>query len=155
MKKWPPIHWTKPLTHAPPSASVEGAIEKKGPEEAPDTSTAAAVNGGALPATTNTKKPLKRNPVAGTPAKKLNRKKSMPVLHLNVQPGEYWYVQMKGYPVWPAVICDEDMLPESLLSKRPVSAMRVDGTYRDDFEEGGKNARDRRYPVMFLGTNEL
>jgi hypothetical protein len=79
----------------------------------------------------------------------------MPDLHINVAPGDFWYVQMKGYPQWPAVICDEDMLPESLLSKRPVSAMRVDGTYREDFDEGGKNVRDRRYPVMFLGTNEL
>lgn len=79
----------------------------------------------------------------------------MPDLHLNVQPGEYWYVHMKSYPPWPAIVCDEEMLPESLLSKRPVSAKRVDGTYREDFQEGGKNVRDRRYPVMFLGTNEL
>lgn len=79
----------------------------------------------------------------------------MAVMHLNVQPGEYWYVTMKGYQAWPAVICDEEMLPESLLSKRPVSAMRPDGTYREDFADGGKNVRDRRYPVMFLGTNEL
>jgi hypothetical protein len=79
----------------------------------------------------------------------------MPNLHLDVQPGEYWFVQMKGFPPWPAVVCDEEMLPASLLSKRPVSALRVDGTYRPDFEEGAKNARDRRYPVMFLGTNEL
>lgn len=62
---------------------------------------------------------------------------------------------MKGYPPWPAVICDEEMLPITLLDKRPVSAARSDGSYRADFEEGGKNARDRRYPVMFLGTNEL
>ena len=62
---------------------------------------------------------------------------------------------MKGYPPWPSIICDEEMLPVSLLSKRPVSAMRPDGSYREDFREGGKNLRDRRYPVMFLGTNEL
>jgi len=42
------------------------------------------------------------------------------------------------------------MLPETLLVKRPVSAMRIDGTYREDFLEGGKNAKDRRYPIMFL-----
>jgi hypothetical protein len=62
---------------------------------------------------------------------------------------------MKGYKPWPSIICDEEMLPESLLMKRPVSAMRPDGTYREDFMEGGKSVRDRRYPVMFLGTNEL
>jgi hypothetical protein len=87
--------------------------------------------------------------------KGLSRKKSMPNLHLDAKPGQYWYVLMKSYPPWPAIICDEEMLPESLLSKRPVSAMRPDGTYREDYADGGKNARERRFPVMFLGTNEL
>lgn len=64
-------------------------------------------------------------------------------------------VAMRGYQPWPVIVCDEQMLPESLLSKRPVSAKRIDGTYREDFLEGGKNAKDRRYPVMFLGTNEF
>jgi len=103
------------------------------------------------------KKNQRRKSSAAVPEhkKKLNKKKSMPDLHLNVKPGEFWWARMKGHPSWPAIICDEEMLPESLLSKRPVSAMRTDGTYREDFLEGGKNARDRRYPVMFLGTNEL
>jgi hypothetical protein len=87
-----------------------------------------------------------------TPAKK---KKAVPELRLNVSPGEMYMVAMRGYQPWPVIICDEEMLPESLLSKRPVSARRIDGTYREDFKEGGKNAKDRRYPVMFLGTNEL
>ena len=82
-------------------------------------------------------------------------KKKQSTLHLNVEPGQYWFVRMKGYPLWPSVVCDEDMLPEPLLQSRPVSAARTDGSYRDDFLDGGKNARDRRYPVMFLGTNEL
>lgn len=87
-----------------------------------------------------------------TPSKK---KKASVELHLDVQPGQTWFVAMKGYPPWPVVVCDEEMLPETLLSKRPVSAQRIDGTYREDFREGGKNAKDRRYPIMFLGTNEL
>lgn len=87
-----------------------------------------------------------------TPAKK---KKAAPELRLNVSPGEMYMVAMRGYQPWPVIICDEEMLPESLLSKRPVSAKRIDGTYRDDFLEGGKNAKDRRYPIMFLYTNEL
>ena len=62
---------------------------------------------------------------------------------------------MKGYPKWPAIICDDEMLPETLLANRPVTARRPDGSYRDDFLEGGKNARDRTYPVMYLGTYEL
>ncbi|KAF2270614.1 hypothetical protein CC78DRAFT_596243 [Lojkania enalia] len=87
-----------------------------------------------------------------TPNKK---KKAAPELHLDVMPGQLWFVAMKGYPPWPVIICDEGMLPETLLSKRPVSAKRIDGTYRPDFEAGGKNAKDRRYPIMFLGTNEF
>ena len=62
---------------------------------------------------------------------------------------------MKGYPEWPSIIADEDMLPESLLMNRPVSTRRPDGTYREDYDNDGKNARDRTYPIMFLGTNEL
>ena len=72
-----------------------------------------------------------------------------------MKPGDYWYVRMKGYAPWPAIICSEGMLPVSLLERRPVSAQRPDGTWRVDFDDGGKNLRDRRYPVMFLGTNEL
>ncbi|OCK83847.1 hypothetical protein K432DRAFT_162271 [Lepidopterella palustris CBS 459.81] len=100
----------------------------------------------------------KRKSGPGVPEHKkktLNRKKSMPELRLNVEPGDYWFVAMRGFPPWPVIVCDEDMLPESLLSKRPVSAKRIDGTYREDFLEGGKNAKDRRYPIMFLGTNEF
>ena len=38
---------------------------------------------------------------------------------------------------------------------RPVTAARPDGTYREDFADGGKRAGDRTYPVMYLYTNEL
>ena len=88
-------------------------------------------------------------------SKKLSRKKSQATLHLDAKPGDYYYARLKGYPPWPAIICDEDMLPESLLSSRPVTAARPDGGYREDYLEGGKNAKDRTYPVMYLHTNEL
>ena len=86
---------------------------------------------------------------------KLQRKKSVPVLRLDCQPGEYYWARLKGYPPWPAIVCDEQMLPESLLATRPVSTARPDGSIRDDFLEGGKNAKERTYPIMFLATNEL
>jgi len=114
--------------------------------------TAASANGA------TDKKNQKRKSTSGVPehkAKKLNKKKSMADLHLDVYPGQLWFARTKGHPPWPAIICDEEMLPESLLAKRPVSAMRTDGSWREDFLPGGKNARDRRYPIMFLGTNEL
>ncbi|KAF2403731.1 hypothetical protein EJ06DRAFT_290840 [Trichodelitschia bisporula] len=125
-------------------------------DEAPNDEALPAANG--TPATPKNKKSGKRKsaaPGTDSKAKKLNRKQSMIKLHLDAKPGQYWYAHMKGFPPWPAVICDEEMLPESLLGKRPVGAMRPDGTYREDFMEGGKNVRERRYPVMFLGSNEF
>jgi hypothetical protein len=109
------------------------------------------------PPTTNGKA-NKRKSVGGVPehkGKKLNKKKSMPNLQLDCKPGQYYWARLKGYPPWPAIICDEEMLPESLLASRPVSTTRADGSLRDDFKEGGKNAKERTFPVMFLATNEL
>jgi hypothetical protein len=88
-----------------------------------------------------------------TPSKKKGAVEAR--LNLNAKPGDMYLVSMKGYPPWPVIVCDEEMLPETLLMKRPVSAQRIDGTYREDFAEGGKHVKDRRYPIMFLGTNEL
>lgn len=87
--------------------------------------------------------------------KTIGKRKSMVNLNLDVQPGDHYWARLKGYPPWPAVICDESMLPEVLLASRPVSTMRPDGTYREDFQDGGKNVKDRTYPIMFLHTNEL
>ncbi|KAL9084040.1 MAG: hypothetical protein Q9165_008241 [Trypethelium subeluteriae] len=110
----------------------------------------------ATPASANKKE--KRKSGGGVPehkTKKLNSKKSKPDLHLDIQAGEFWWARMKGYPPWPAVVCDEEMLPETLLKNRPVSAARTDGSYREDFLEGNKNAKERTYPIMYLGTNEF
>jgi hypothetical protein len=105
----------------------------------------------------NASKPRKSGGVPEHKGKKTPNKKGKKEikLHLDTKPGDMWLVAMRGYQPWPVIIADEDMLPENLLAKRPVSAMRLDGTYREDYLEGGKNAKDRRYPVMFLGTNEL
>lgn len=100
----------------------------------------------------------KRKSSSGVPehkSKKLNKKKSMPNMNLDLEPGDAVWARLKGYAPWPAIVCDESMLPESLLGNRPVSTKRPDGTYREDFADGGKNVRDRTYPVMFLSTNEL
>ena len=47
------------------------------------------------------------------------------------------------------------MLPSSLLTTRPVTAMKDDGTYNEAYADGGKKANERTYPIMFLYTNEL
>lgn len=94
--------------------------------------------------------------VAEHKSKKIGKKsKPAPVLQLNVKPGEFYWARLKGHPPWPAVICDEDMLPEKIAASRPVTAQRPDGSYREDYMPGGKNVRDRTYAVMYLGTYEL
>lgn len=103
-------------------------------------------------------KSKQRKSTGGVPehkSKKLNKKKSMTSLQLDCNPGDLYWARLKGYPPWPAIVCDEEMLPESLLASRPVSTARPDGSIRDDFKEGGKNAKDRTFPIMFLHTNEL
>lgn len=63
---------------------------------------------------------------------------------------------MKGHPPWPSVICDEEMLPNSLLTTRPVTARMPDKTFRKpEYEDGGKRAHERTFPIMFLHTNEF
>ncbi|KAI7370675.1 hypothetical protein KC354_g1089 [Hortaea werneckii] len=104
------------------------------------------------------KKDSKRKSTGAVPEhrmKKTPKKKTGPTLHLDCKPGEHYWARLKGYPPWPAIICDEEMLPESLLASRPISTARPDGSLRQDFEEGGKNAKDRTFPVMFLFTNEF
>lgn len=100
----------------------------------------------------------KRKSTGGVPEhknKKANKRKSMVNLVPDAQPGDYFFAKFKGFPPWPSIICDESMLPETLLASRPVSALNSQGDLREDFQPGGKNAKDRTYPIMFLETNEL
>ncbi|EXV00666.1 PWWP domain protein [Metarhizium robertsii] len=86
----------------------------------------------------------------------LSRKGSKARLtHTDAKPGDHFLVKLKGFPAWPAIICDEDMLPHALVTSRPVSAARPDGTYAEAFADGGKRINDRTFPVMYLHTNEF
>lgn len=88
--------------------------------------------------------------------KKLNKKASKAKMtHIDAKPGDYFMIRLKGYPLWPGIVCDESMLPNSLLKTRPVTAARPDGTYREDYADGGARVNDRTFPVMYLHTNEL
>jgi hypothetical protein len=111
----------------------------------------------ATPASNSKSKSRRKS--AGVPehkTKKPNKKASKAKLsHIDAKPGEHYYIKLKGYPLWPGIICDESMLPTSLISTRPVTAARSDGSYRADYEDGGKNVHDRTFPVMYLATNEL
>lgn len=77
------------------------------------------------------------------------------VTHLNAKPGDYYLARLRSYAPWPAIICDEEILPVSLIESRPVTAAQEDGSYRADYADDGKRAHERTYPVMFFGTNEL
>lgn len=156
------------LTPAEPKTDSTPAVptSDQPPKQDPDAETAAAgtaseaapapsapgVEAGATP--TSTKKGKRRSSVLPDPKGKKGKKREV-VLNLDCKPGDFYFARMKGHPEWPAVIADEEMLPESILGSRPVTARRPDYTYREDIQDGGKNAKDRTYPVMFLGTNEL
>lgn len=84
-------------------------------------------------------------------SKKLNKKKSRPMTNLDARPGEYYFARMKGHPPWPSIICDEEMLPRSLIDSRPVTTKLPDGTYKKpEYADGGKRAYERTFPIMFL-----
>lgn len=143
-----------------PAETTEDSEMKDTPAEE---STAVAATDGATetngtPASEK-KQQGKRKSVGGVPehkGKKLNKKKSMPKMtHLDAKPGEYYFARLKSYPPWPSVICDEEMLPTSLLTTRPVTTMQSDGTYKEAYADGGKRAHERTFPIMFLYTNEL
>jgi hypothetical protein len=107
---------------------------------------------------TNKSKTPRRKSAGGVPEhkKKLNKKASKAKMtHTNAQPGDYFMIRLKGYPLWPGIVCDESMLPNNLLKHRPVTAARPDGTYREDYADGGPKVNDRTFPVMYLHTNEL
>jgi hypothetical protein len=88
--------------------------------------------------------------------KKLNKKASKAKMtHTDAKPGDYFMIRLKGYPLWPGIVCDETMLPNTLLKHRPVTAAKPDGTYREDYADGGAKVNDRTFPVMYLHTNEL
>ena len=131
-------------------------------DTAENVDTQGAESASAIPPTNGTPAPSKRVSTGGSSrkkssavpehkSKKLNKKKSRPLTNLNAKPGEYYIARMKGHPPWPSVICDEDMLPQSLLTTRPVTAALEDGTFkRSDYADGGKRAHERTFPIMFL-----
>ncbi|TVY49333.1 PWWP domain-containing protein [Lachnellula occidentalis] len=102
------------------------------------------------------KTPRRKSGVPEHKGKKLNRKASrIKMTHTDAKPGDYFFVRLKGFPLWPAIVCDETMLPEPLLKSRPVTAARADGTYREDYEDGGPKVKDRTFAMMYLHTNEF
>jgi hypothetical protein len=152
------------IKHTTEQSNTAEAIDTKMDIETKEDepSSAAVGEGSADPATatpTSGSKSKARRKSAGVPehkSKKLNKKASkVKMSHADAKPGDYFFIRLKGYPLWPGIVCDESMLPQSLISTRPVTAARADGTYRADYEDGGKKVHERTFPVMYLYTNEL
>lgn len=133
--------------------------EKPGETAAQDGTKGVTDTGADEGAATPSAKSKARRKSSGVPehkGRKLNKKESKAKMsHLHVKPGEHYFIKFKGSPKWPGIIASEDMLPEAILKIRPVTAARPDGTYREDYADGGKNVLDRTFAAMFLGTNEL
>ncbi|ETI27356.1 hypothetical protein G647_09546 [Cladophialophora carrionii CBS 160.54] len=144
----------EPITETEPAAPV---TEETGAKEIDTIEPAEPETNGAEAADKKSSVPKRKS--SGVPehkGKKLNKKKSMPkITHLDAQPGDYYLARLKGYPPWPSIIADEDMLPEIMLNTRPVTTKKPDGTYNDAYADGGKKMHERTFPIMFLYTNEF
>ncbi|KAK2030848.1 hypothetical protein LX32DRAFT_299645 [Colletotrichum zoysiae] len=144
-----------------PSKEEDADVDMKDTTDASEAKDASenvtAADADATDATADKSKSRRRSSgVSEHKGKKLNKKASKAkFFHTNAQPGDHFLVKLKGYPQWPVIICDEEMLPETLLKTRPVTAKRADGTYREDYADGGKRQNDRTFPVMYLRTNEF
>ncbi|KAL4913811.1 hypothetical protein BDW62DRAFT_156926 [Aspergillus aurantiobrunneus] len=141
-----------------PDTSAESAEAKKSDEGAAapaKSEPAAAPEANGTPFSAK-KSSSKRKSTGGDNKSKLSRKKSQSrITHLDAKAGDYYLARLRSFPPWPAIICDEEILPQTLLTTRPVSAQRADGTYREDYADGGKRVAERTFPVMFLQTNEF
>ena len=112
-----------------------------------------AVAGNGTPASTKKGGSAKKksSAVPEHKSKKLNKKKSKVTLRLDAKPGELYLARMKGHQPWPAIVCDEEMLPQVLLSSRPITTAQPDGTYKKpEYADGGKRESERTFPIMFL-----
>ncbi|KAF4982973.1 hypothetical protein F66182_17086, partial [Fusarium sp. NRRL 66182] len=138
---------TEAAATAAETAKINSGDEETGPTEAPE------ANGVSTPKPSS----AKRKSVGGpSSTKKLNKKKSSQrITHLDAAPGEYYLARLKSFPPWPSIICDEEMLPLSLLNTRPVTTKQADGTYKEAYADGGRRVYDRTFPIMFLETNEF
>ncbi|PGH01328.1 hypothetical protein AJ80_09018 [Polytolypa hystricis UAMH7299] len=138
------------------AAAAVGEGEGEGEGEAPAAEPEAGANGTPAASTKKSNGKRKSTSVPEHKGKKLNRKKSAArITHLDAQPGEHYLARQKGWSAWPSVICDEEMLPQSLLATRPVTTKQLDGTYRPDYADGGKRVHERTFPIMYLHTNEF
>ncbi|KAJ5922701.1 hypothetical protein N7516_010404 [Penicillium verrucosum] len=133
----------------------EAKADDEAAEAAPaDAEAAAPAEANGTPA--SAKKSSKNRRTSTGATQKLSRKKSQSrITHLDAKPGQIYLARLRSYAPWPAIICDEGILPPSLLETRPVTAMQKDGSYKGEYGDDGRRAHERTFPVMFFDTNEF
>jgi len=138
------------------ATDAPAAGETKAENSAPSADGETATENAATESASAKAKNNRRKSTGGASRKSLSKKASKARLtHLDAKPGDHFLVKLKGFPAWPAIICDESMLPQALVDSRPVAAARPDGSYTEAYADGGKRVNDRTFPVMYLHTNEL
>ncbi|WZH39654.1 uncharacterized protein QYS62_000579 [Fusarium acuminatum] len=141
------------MKDAPETSAAE---ETKAENSAPSVDGETAAENTAAETPSAKGKNNRRKSTGGATRKSLSKKASKARLtHLDAKPGDHFLVKLKGFPAWPAIICDETMLPQALVDSRPVAAARPDGSYTEAYADGGKRVNDRTFPVMYLHTNEF
>jgi hypothetical protein len=135
------------------SEALEAKEDGDAAETAPADEEAAPAAANGTPASA---KDASKNRRSSGATQKLNRKKSQTrITHLDAKPGQYYLARLRSYAPWPSIICDEEILTESFLETRPVTAMQKDGTYKGDYADGGRRTHERTFPVLFLQSYEL
>ena len=132
-------------------ADTKGTIDTDEMDATPTTPAVANGTPASSKKVSNGSSKKKSSAVPEHKSRKLNKKKSRPMTHLDAKPGQFYLARLKGHQPWPSVICDEAMLPQILLSTRPITTMQADGSFKKpEYEDGGKRAYERTFPIMFL-----
>ncbi|EPE29218.1 Tudor/PWWP/MBT [Glarea lozoyensis ATCC 20868] len=143
----------------PAMANNDDAGKKEDVKENDAAPSASDATEGPLTTPASASKGKGRRKSGGVPehkSKKLSKKPSKARLsNVDAKPGDYFFIRLKGYPLWPGIVVDESMLPPLMCKSRPVAAMRPDGSYLEGYEDGGPKSKFRSFPVMYLFTNEF
>jgi len=98
-------------------------------------------------------------------SKSLQKKKSVGNLNkrksvggdVTFHEGMFVLARLKGYPPWPAVIVDEELIPEAVMAKKPKEStgkrkgrISMSGLDEDQIPVGARGSTAGHWPVMFL-----
>lgn len=147
----------------PDAPASESANASPKPDAAADSEEAATKEAEeTTPETTGSPAPTKTSSAAvATPASKkkaVGKRKSLANLKTpskkgadpdkKFTPGQYVMAKMKSYPPWPAIVLNDELLPE-VLKKGPQQ-----GKSKNAPTDTGPSAWKTQYPIFFMGTFE-